>query len=206
RLSGPLHVPRRHRQQRVGTDRGRAGHLSLSGQSDPAPSPRHALRRRVSPPLPPARPAARLCKGALLRDLESHLPSPTPSGASPSDGPAIGAHRIGPHHTYAATGQLGSRTDAMSTVSDWNLDPRRCHRSTTDARAMTVSSSNVLRPFPRPLTASFRRSPPRARLLLSLVRPHPTLPFTRGPPPIILGASWLPHNSRRDSSPHAHAR
>src|SRR3970282_2300064 len=47
-----VHITRRHRQQQSGTNRGRAGHLPLSGQSDPTPSPGHALRRRVSPALP----------------------------------------------------------------------------------------------------------------------------------------------------------
>jgi hypothetical protein len=57
---------------------------------------------------------------------------------------------------------------------------------------MTVFASSVLRPFPRPLTVSFRRRLPRARLLLSLVHPDPRLPFTRGAPPIVLRTSLAP--------------
>src|SRR5206468_6848243 len=97
--------------------------------------------------LPPACPPARVHVGALLRDLESHLPSPIRSGPRAPDRPAAGAHRASAHHATAtaATGRHRSAADALSTVSNGNLDPRGHPRSSTAARAMTLPSPDIAR-------------------------------------------------------------
>jgi hypothetical protein len=126
----------------------------------PTPSPGDALRRRVSPTLPPARAPARVYEGALLRDLESHLPWPTRSGPSASDRPAIGFHRAGAHHANAATGRHRSSADALSSVWNGNLDLRGRPRAATDACAMTGSSPDVTRPVRARVAAWLRRRLP----------------------------------------------
>src|SRR5205823_5187101 len=131
------------------------------GQSDPATPPGDPLRPGVSPALPPACPPARVYEGAVLRDLESDLPSPTRSGPGAPDRPAACAHRAGADHANAATAGRRSSAHALSSVSNGHLDPRGRPRSAPDACAMTMSAPDVARSSARPLAAWLRRSLPR---------------------------------------------
>jgi hypothetical protein len=93
----------------------------------------------------PACPAARVHERALLRDLESNLPSPTRSGPNAPHRSASGAHRAGVHPAAAGTGRRRSSAHALSSVSNGDLDPGERPRPATDAGAMTVSSPDVAR-------------------------------------------------------------
>src|SRR5262249_340479 len=139
-------------------DPGRAGSVSLSRQSDPARTPGHPPRRGVSPALPPACALARVSEGALLRDLESDLPSSTRTGPGAPHAVPTGSHRAGAHHAGDTIGRFRSSADALSAVSDWDLDPGGHPRSAPDAGAMTVSSPDVARWSARGLAACVRPS------------------------------------------------
>ncbi len=118
RLSGAVSLPRRDHQQSPGADRRRPRHVSLPGPPHAGDPARHAVGRRVPSTLPPARPAAPVHEGAVLRALECHTarrsrPRPRPAAGRPRH---RGADQS-PRDTHAHRGRGPCPAACVSAVS-----------------------------------------------------------------------------------------